>query len=154
MRREGPIVGARKSRLVGCFVAIGCFALFSISSAMASPTLYVRNQYEPARIAVDQGGEYHNVSIHGIAWAEWNQPVAIGHGTYTFQVCGGSSGPCANSVFYDEPALLKLSEITTCNGREDYSTLEVTSDGGAGNTLFKPFRISLGSCRARRHAKR
>jgi hypothetical protein len=152
--RRGSHIEASGYRLIGCIVAIGCLALLSFSSALASPTVYVRNQFEPTRLVFNQGGEYHNVSIHGIAWDEWNQPIATGHGTYTFKVCGGSSGPCANSVFYDEPALLKLSGVETCDGRASYSTLEVTSDGGAGNTLFKPFRVSLGSCRARRHAKR
>jgi hypothetical protein len=152
--RHGSHIGTRTYRLIGLFVVIVCCALLSLSSAIASPTIYVRNQFEPARLTINQGGEYRDVSIHGIAWAEWNQPVAIGHGTYTFQVCGGSSGPCANSVVYDEPALLKLSGVETCDGRASYSTLEVKSDGGAENTLFKPFRVSLGSCRARRHAKR
>jgi hypothetical protein len=153
MRRRERFTMGLAYRVVGCILAIMYIAVFTSSSAVASSAVYVRNQYEPTRLVVNQGGEYHNVSIDGIAWTEWSQPVAIGQGTYIFQVCGGSSGPCANSVFYDEPALVKLSGVTMCNGHASYSTLEVTSNGRVVNTLFKPFRRSLGSCRARRHTK-
>jgi hypothetical protein len=120
---------------------------------MASRAVYVRNQYEPTRLVVNEGGDYHNVSIHGITWTGWNQSVAIGQGTYTYQFCGASSGPCFDAPFYDEPARVELSAITTCKGRAYYTKLEVTSDGQVMNTLFRPFRSSLGSCRARRHAR-
>jgi hypothetical protein len=121
---------------------------------MASRAVYADNRYEPKRLVVDEGGDYHHVSIHGIVWTEWNQPVAVGQGMYTFQFCGATTGPCSDAPFYDEPAHVKLSGIRNCRGRARYTQLEVTSDSQMMNTLFRPFRSSLESCRARRHARR
>jgi hypothetical protein len=124
------------------------------SAALASPVVYVDNQYQPSQIAANQGGYYHRGSIRGLTWAQWNQPVASGQGTYSFQFCLPDSGPCADAAFYDTPALVKLSGIVTCRGRAAYTKLEVTPDGSQPNTLYKPFQVKIDACRSRRTRSR
>jgi hypothetical protein len=132
---------------------ISIFA-FAPSSALASGAVYAGSQYEPARLLVAGSGDYRHVSIGGIAWTNWNQPLAEGQGTYTFQLCVPTYGPCSDAAFYGVPARVKLSGITICRGRAYYTILEVTNDGSMENTLFVPFRRSVAPCPTRRHARR
>jgi hypothetical protein len=146
--------GRRAYLGIGCSLAIiSSFALAS-SPALASGAVYAGEQYEPKLLAVAGSGDYRHVSIGGIAWTNWNQPVAEGKGTYTFQLCVPTYGPCSDAAFYGVPARVKLGGITTCKGRSYYTALEVTNEGSMENTLFVPFHRNLAACPIRRPSRR
>jgi hypothetical protein len=135
------------------FLATALALAVAPSPAPASRVVRFENQYRPSRISVRQGGNYHQVSIHGLTWTRWNQPVAVGRGIYTFQFCTPETGPCADAAFYDTPVLVKLSAIASCKGRASYTRLDVKSSSSVPNTLVKPFHMKVGLCRGRRRAK-
>ncbi|HTD57263.1 MAG TPA: hypothetical protein VK672_00060 [Solirubrobacteraceae bacterium] len=136
------------------FLALALTLTAAPSAASAQRVIYYENHFQPSRIVVHQGGNYHQVSINGLTWTRWNQPAAVGRGTYTFQFCAPETGPCADAAFYDTPVLVKLSAIATCKGRASYTRLDVASASTVPNTLVKPFHINARVCAGRRHAGR
>jgi hypothetical protein len=131
---------------------------FASSAAAAPRPVYVDNQYKPSQIPAKPSGEFHHALVHGITWTQWNEPVATGEGTYTFQVCtpsgGPGGGPCADAVFFDALVLVKLSDITVCKGRPYYTELEVTPNDAVTKILVSPFHVNVGVCRGRRSPRR
>ena len=150
MRRTGCHTERPARHPIRGFAATMAIVFAASSAAAASQSVYVDNRYQPSRIAITQGGDYRHTSVHGVTWTEWNQSVATGKGTYTFQFCTPETGHCEDAAFYDTPALVKLSDIVTCKGRASYTRLEVTPDSTEPDTLYKPFQVNVGACPATR----
>ncbi|HWX87872.1 MAG TPA: hypothetical protein VNX67_06850, partial [Solirubrobacteraceae bacterium] len=144
MRRRSRHTKSAK-RVFGGLLTMAMVLAVACPAALASRAVYVEGHYQPALIVVKQGGDYHHVSVHGLTWTHWNQPMASGQGTYTFQFCTPELGPCTDAIFYDAPVLVRLSGIAICKGRASYTKLQVTPNSSTPNTLLKAFRSNVGS---------
>lgn len=113
-----------------------------------SPTVTAGGRAEPASLAVKRHGHYYHVSVHNLTWSDWGQASATAKGTFTFQFCIEES--CSVSPFYDEPAVVALSGLKSCEGRLSYTVLALSVEAALPDSSFTHYRTSFGPCRARR----
>ncbi|HST55723.1 MAG TPA: hypothetical protein VLJ42_07495 [Solirubrobacteraceae bacterium] len=128
-------------------VAVSRLAVSLRWSAAPARAVYVAGRSQPARLPIKPHGAYRNLSVHGLTWTGWDQPVTSASGVFTYQFCLTES--CAVSPFYDEPVVVTLSAVKRCGRRLSYTRLALNVNGSTPDSSFKGFRTSAGACRKR-----
>jgi hypothetical protein len=65
--------------------------------------------------------------LSGLTWSSWTDSSALGHGTFSVDDC---QPDCANGHAKQVGATVRLSGVTTCDGRRYFSQASVTLEQG------------------------